>query len=171
MNNETLWLIVFVALTSFALLVQAIVMMVVFFTLRKTVSALQADVQEIKASAIPVLTKSKETLDKVAPRLESIAADVADLTKRFREQGIEVQATAAEILDRIHRQTSRVDNMFTNVIDGVEHASDVVANSVARPVRQVSAVLASVKAFLSVLTTGRRPERQVDLVADQDMFV
>ncbi|MGA9584799.1 MAG: hypothetical protein WBQ95_05690, partial [Terracidiphilus sp.] len=65
----------------------------------------------------------------------------------------------------------RVDSMFTNVIDGVEHASNVVVGSVIKPVRQVTAMMAGAKAFLNVLATGRRPERPADVAADQDMFV
>jgi hypothetical protein len=64
-----------------------------------------------------------------------------------------------------------VDHIVTNVVDGVEHASNVVAHSVTRPVRQVSAMLAGAKAFLGVLATGRRRDRQGEMVADQDMFV
>jgi hypothetical protein len=96
---------------------------------------------------------------------------MADLTHRVKQQGAEVQATTADILERVHRQTSRVDTMITEVIDGIEHASNVVSDSVSRPVRQVTAMLASAKAFLSVLATGRRPGRQQEIVADQDMFV
>ena len=171
MNNETLWLIVFVALTAFALLVQAIVMAVAYFTIRKTINTVQGEITEIRSTVMPMLTKSKETLDSVAPKIESIAADMAEVVRRVKEESAEIQATATDLLNRINRQTSRVDNMFTSVIDGMEHASNVVAHSVTRPVRQVSAVLASAKAFLTVLARGRRSERPVEAVADQDMFV
>jgi hypothetical protein len=96
---------------------------------------------------------------------------VAEITQVFKRQSIEFQAVAGDVLQRVHRQTSRVDNMFTNLADGVEHASNVVVDSVGRPVRQLSAIVAGAKAFLSVLKTGRRPDRQADVVADQDMFV
>lgn len=170
MNNEVL-LVAFVGLTGFAMLVQAIVMLVAFLTMRKTIMSLQSDVQEMRTSVMPILSRSKETIDRIAPKIESIATDMADLAQRAREQGIEVQATATEILDRIHRQTSRVDTMFTGLIDSVEYASNVVADSVTKPVRQISALLASAKAFLSVLATGRRPGQQAEVVQDQDMFV
>jgi methyl-accepting chemotaxis protein len=170
MNNETL-LVAFVGLTGFAMLVQAIVMLVAFMTMRKTIVSLQSDVQEMRTSVMPILTRSKETIDKIAPKIESIASDMADLAQRAREQGIEVQATATDIMDRIQRQTSRVDTMFTGLIDSVEYASNVVADSVTRPMRQISALLASAKAFLSVLATGRRPGQPAEVVQDQDMFV
>jgi hypothetical protein len=170
MNNEIL-LVIFVALTGFALLVQAIVMLVALIVIRKRIVSIQSDFEEIRTSVMPILTKSRETIDSVAPKIESIASDVADLAKRFREQGAEFQATSAELMERIQKQTVRVDNMFTGLIDGLEHASNVVADSVTRPVRQVNAMLAAAKAFLSVLTSDRRPGQQAKVVADQDMFV
>jgi hypothetical protein len=89
----------------------------------------------------------------------------------LRQQGAEVQATVGDILDRVQRQSSRVDTMFTSVVDGVEHASNVVADRVSKPVRQASAIVAAAKAFLNVMTSGRRPSRPVRIATDQDMFV
>lgn len=171
MNNETL-LVVFVGLTGFALLVQALVMLVAFLTMRKTILSVHSDIQELRTTAMPILNRTKDTLENVAPKIESIATDMADLARRLREQGTEVQIAAQEIIDRVQRQTSRVDEMLTNLVDGVEHASNVVAGTVSKPVRQVSAILAGAKAFLTVLATGRRPMRENNgVVADQDMFV
>ena len=170
MNNETL-LVVFVGLTGFALIVQAIVMLVAFITMRKTIATIHTDVEDLRASLTPVLKQSKDLLDKVGPKVESIATDMADLTRRFREQTVELQAATTEILGRVHRQTSRVDTIITGVIDNIEYASAVVADAITRPVRQISAMLASAKAFLTVLATGRRPGEQQEVVADRDMFV
>jgi len=120
--------------------------------------------------AISLVLVSISMLEKVAPKVESVAADIADMAQSAREQTAHIRFTADEVLARVYRQTSRVDNMITNVADGVEHASSVVADSVTRPVRQASAMLAAAKAFLGVLATGRRRDRQ-EVVTDQDMFV
>jgi len=170
MNNETL-LVIFVGITAVSFAVQAIVMLVACIMMRKAVKAVQLDVQELRTTAMPILAKSRDTLEKVAPKIESVSADVADIASMLKRQTGEFQLVASDILDRVHRQTSRVDNMFTNMADNVEHASNVVVHSVGKPVRQLTAILAGAKAFLSVLTTGRRPSQQVDVVADQDMFV
>jgi hypothetical protein len=170
MDNQTL-LVIFVGLTGFALLVQAIVMLAAFLTVRKTVISLQSDVHELRASAMPIIEKSRDTLEKLAPKIESVSNDVSDVVRTLREQTHQFQLVAGDVLDRVHRQTSRVDNMFTGVVDGVEHASNVVVDSVARPVRQVSAFLAGAKAFLGVLATGRRPGERVAVTANEDMFV
>jgi len=171
MNNETL-LVIFVGLTGFALLVQAIVMLAAFLTMRKTVVSLQSDVHELRASAMPIIEKSRDTLEKLAPKIESVSNDVSEVVRTLREQTHQFQLVAGDVLDRVHRQTSRVDNMFTGVVDSVEHASNVVVDSVARPVRQASALLAGAKAFLGVLATGRRrPGDRVEVTANEDMFV
>ena len=170
MTNET-YLVIFVGLTGVAMMIQAIVMLVAFLTMRKSIVSIKDDVEEMRTSVMPLLSRSKDTLEKVAPKIESIATDMADLAQRLRVQTVEVQAVAAEILDRVERQTSRVDHMFTELMDGVEHATNVLTDSVTRPVRQANAVLASVKAFLTVLATGRRPGEPVEINADQDMFV
>jgi len=169
MNNETLWLMIFVGLTAVALFGQFIVMLVAFFMVRKTLNSVQGEIGEIRSTVMPMITRSKELLEKVAPKVESVAADVADMAQSAREQTAHIRFTADEVLARVYRQTSRVDHMITNVADGVEHAGSVVADSVTKPVRQVSALLAAAKAFLGVLATGRRNDRQV--VTDQDMFV
>jgi len=169
MNNETLWLMIFVGLTAVALFGQFIVMLVAFFMVRKTLNSVQGEIGEIRSTVMPMITRSKELLEKVAPKVESVAADVADMAQSAREQTAHIRFTADEVLARVYRQTSRVDHMITNVADGVEHAGSVVADSVTKPVRQVSAMLAAAKAFLGVLATGRRNDHQV--VSDQDMFV
>ena len=170
-HSETFWLIVFVGLTAVALFGQFIVMLVAYLMVRKSIKAVQDEVVEVRSTVMPMLTRSKQLLEKVAPKLESVATDVADIAQSAREQTAHIRYTADEVLARVYRQTSRVDNMITNVADGVEHAGNVVADSVTRPVRQVSAMLAAAKAFLGVLATGRRSDRRAEVVADQDMFV
>ena len=119
MNNESLWLMIFVGLTAVALFGQFIVMLVAFFMVRKTLNSVQGEIGEIRSTVMPMITRSKELLEKVAPKVESVAADVADMAHSAREQTAHIRFTADEVLARVYRQTSRVDNMITNVADGV----------------------------------------------------
>src|SRR3569832_1770489 len=169
-NSETFWLMIFVGLTAVALLGQFIVMLVAYVMVRKSIKTVQDEVSEVRSTVMPMLNRSKDLLEKVAPKVESVAADVADMAQSAREQTAHIRFTADEVLARVYRQTTRVDSMITNVADGVEHAGNVVADSVTKPVRQVSAMLAAAMAVLGVLATGRRSERH-EAVPDQDMFV
>jgi methyl-accepting chemotaxis protein len=170
MNHDIL-LLVFVGFTGFALMVQAIVVLFAFLFVRKTVEKLQEDVGELRSKASPFLTKSHEIMERVGPRIDSISSDVADITRRAREQSEDIHAAASEILERVNRQTSRVDNMFTSLFDSVEHAGNVVADSVSKPARQLSGVIAAARAFLNVIAKGRGPEEGARVTTDQDMFV
>ena len=170
MNHDTL-LVIFVGLTAFALLVQAIVVLAFFLAIRKHIGKVQADIQELRTAATPILHKSREILDRLSPKIDSVATDMAGMARDLREQGIQVQATVGDILDRVQRQSSRVDSMFTSAVDGVEHASNVVADTVSKPLRQASAIVAAAKAFLNVMTSGRRSSRPARIATDQDMFV
>jgi uncharacterized protein YoxC len=171
MNHDTL-LLIFVGLTGFALVVQAIVVLVGFLFVRKTVIKLHGDVEDLRTKVTPILIKSREIMERVSPRIDSISSDVADLSRRVREQGEGFQAAANEILGRVHQQTNRVDSMFTSVFDSMEHAGNAVSGSVNKSVRQSSAVLAAVRAFLGTLTKGKeRSERGARVTTDQDMFV
>jgi uncharacterized protein YoxC len=170
MNHDTL-LVIFVGLTAVALVAQAMVVVGGFFAIRKAIKKLHAEVTEVRGTVTPLLHKSREIVDKVSPRVDSISRDVADLVRRAREQGEDVQATTNDILGRVNRQTSRVDSMFTSAFDTVEHAGNVVADSVSGPVRQASAMLAAARAFVNVLTKGKQTEDDGRVAADQDMFV
>src|ERR1700739_5149095 len=86
MNNETTLLVIFVGITGFALVVQAIVMLVAFMTMRKTIISLHEDVKELRTTAMPILERSRETLDRVAPKIESVADDVDEVTRVLRQQ-------------------------------------------------------------------------------------
>jgi hypothetical protein len=173
MNYELL-LIAFVALTGFALLAQAIILLALFLNLKKGAKKLQEDFDELRGNLTPVLIKSRDLLEHVGPNIESISTDLVVLVRGLREQGAEIQATTSDALERFARQSNRLDTMFTKVLDGVDEASSLLAESVSKPVRKVSAVIASVKAFLGTLTTGRREpgsDGRDARRADQDMFV
>ena len=79
-----------------------------------------------------------------------------------------------EILERIDKQSSRIDTMFSSTLDTVDKASSFVTHTVGKPVRQLSGLLAGVKAAVESLRTNDNSirERQVQDERDgKDMFV
>ena len=176
MNHDTL-LLVFVGLTALALAVQALVVLTAFLFVRKAAKKMQVDVEELRSKVTPILSKSHEIMERISPRIDSISSDVADLSRRLREQSEEFHATANDILGRVNRQTNRVDSMFTSVFDSMERAGNVVADSVSGPARHVNGMVAAARAFLGVLVRGNNSserevrERTGRVSKDQDMFV
>ena len=66
-----------------------------------------------------------------------------------------MQVAAKDIIARTQRQVGRVDQMLSSIFDRVERAGTFVSDAVAQPMRQLSGVIASVKA---VVDTLRDPE-------------
>ncbi len=170
-NFETL-LLIFVAVTGAAVLLQAVILLALFLTLRKTSIALSSQMEEVRATVLPAVTEGKELLSRVGPKIDSIVADVAKLTGDMRAQSADLQESATEILERVRRQTSRVDAMLSSALDKVDRAGGLVSDAVNAPLRQVSAIAAALKAGLGALRGPSRPEpRQLHSPTDKDMFV
>ncbi len=170
MNNETL-LLFFVALTGVAVLLQAILLLALFLAVRKTAKSLQDEIESLRSTVVPAILTTRDFVLRVGPKIESITTDVADLAHDMRAQSVELQSALTEILERVRRQTSRVDAMVGNVLDGVDRAGGFVVEAVSLPMRQVSALVASAKAIIGVLRTKHPEPRQTHAPGDRDQFI
>jgi hypothetical protein len=171
-NNEIL-LIAFVALTGVAVLLQAIILLALYITLRKTTKELTEKVDNLRSTVEPVLTDAKDFLTRVGPKVDAVATNLAEVTNGLRTQSVELQASAADILERLRRQTTRVDAILTGVFDTADRAGSIVSDVLSRPLRQLSAIAASIRAGLGAF---RSPSPSTDThpthsAADKDMFV
>ena len=96
---------------------------------------------------------------------------MSEIAHGLRVQTDEMQTSVSELIEKVRVQTSRLDAMFTGVLDAVDRAGGFVAEAVSRPVRQLSGLVASIKAVLeSLRATGEHP-RQTHSADDRDMFV
>jgi hypothetical protein len=173
-NNETL-LLVFVACTGAAVLMQACVLLAMYIAMRKAIKMAQTQIDELRVNVMPVVKDTKELLTSVGPKIDSLAGDFAAITSSFRTQGSLFKTSAEDIVAKVNRQASRVDSMLTGVLDVVDRASAVVADVINVPLRQLSAMAAFAKAAVSSLRSGplrRESESQpTHSAADKDMFV
>ena len=169
-NNETL-LIFFVGLTGVAVLLQSVVLFALFLTVKKTTKSVRNEVEELRTMVVPVIDESRTFLKNVAPRIESAAADLAEMTDSLHAQTAELEKTAVEVLERVRRQSARLDVILGRVLDGVDQAGAIVVHTVSKPVRQMQGVLASAKAIFGVLKSGTPAQAETHVAADKDMFV
>ena len=172
LDNQTLQLIL-IALVALAMLIQAIVLLVAFMAMRKAVRSADKKFEELRSSIVPLVDKTRDLVTRLAPKIEATAEDVAALTHSLRLQTTDVQYAANEIVTRVRSQAGRIDAMLTNVLDAIERAGDFMADAVSKPMRQLSAILASAKAALESLRNyGPAPRSNADRVSrDNDMFV
>lgn len=169
-NSDTL-LLVFVALTGVAVLLQAFVLLAIFLALRKTTGMLQQQLDELRTSVMPVVTSTQKLLTSVGPNLEAVAKDLAEITKGLSAQSADIQASAGQILAQVQRQTSRIDAMFTRALDTVDRAGTVLTETINMPLRQISAITAFARAALGALRSGQSQPRPTRSATDEDMFM
>jgi arginine deiminase len=172
LDNQTIQLIL-VAAVAVALLIQVIVLLAAFIAMRKAARAIGETVEELRDSVIPVIDTTRDLVQRIAPKIDAAADDLAALTHSLREQAVDVQKVADEIIGRARRQAVRVDKLFSNVLDAVDRAGSFMADSVAKPMRQFSALLASAKAVVESLrnaesASATRPSRPP---VDNDPFI
>jgi hypothetical protein len=172
MNNETV-LVVFVALTAVAVLLQGVVLLALFFALRKTAESMKEEISDLRKTVTPVVSDAKDFLARVGPKIDAITTDLAGLSHGLRTQGDELQVSATEILERVRRQSGRLDAMFTTLLDNLERASGVVVTAVNTPLRQINAVAAFAKAAIGTLRAGpaQNGPQPTHSPADKDLFV
>jgi ABC-type transporter Mla subunit MlaD len=170
MNHETIELVL-IAVTAAAVLLQAFVLLAMYLVIKKSSSAITEQIEEIKASITPFVDNAKGFLERVGPKVEGSAADIADVTRRLRVQAAEVEASAAEIREFVRKQTTRIDEMLSGLLDSVDRASNYVVDIVSGPVRQVSGVLASIRAIVESLRRPIPEPHETPTVRDRETFI
>jgi hypothetical protein len=179
LDNQTIMLAI-VAVTALAVLLQAFILLAIFVAVRKAARSLKEQVEDIRSAAMPIIYNTRELVTRVTPYVESTVYDVATMAHGLREQTVQVESTAKEMLERLRKQSSRVDSMLSSVLDAVDRAGVFLTDAVSKPARQLAGVLASVKAVVESLrsseTQFRQPPPPQDLgdmrsPMDEDPFV
>lgn len=171
-NYETLTTI-FIIATAVAVSMQALILLGLFITVRRSVKAIHAEVEQLRTIAVPILHHTKDFVTRVTPKLDAVAGDLVEMSRGLRAQTMEFQETTTEILERVHRQTGRMDTMFTSTLDKVDKASTVMNDAVTVPLKHLSGITAFAKAALeSLRSTDPKPRTQpTHSAADKDLFV
>ena len=167
LNNETLML-AFVALTGIALSAQAVILLAIFLSVRKAAKGVKEDIDDLRASILPVVDSTRTVIARLAPKVEAATNDISEMVRTLREKSYEVDESVSEILERLHRQSARLDGMLSGALDTVDRAGEYVAEAVSGPVRQVSAVLASIKAIVGALRAPSPASRRTIDSGDED---
>ena len=172
LDNQTIQLIL-IALVAFAMLVQAIVLLAAFIALRKAARSVDQKIEELRSSVTPLIDNTRSLVTRLTPKIETTADDLAAFTHSLRVQSADVQSAANELIARARIQGNRLDSMLSHVLDTLEHTGNILSDAVNKPIRQLSAILASVKAVIESLRNGVPESRsQANRASsDQDRFV
>ena len=169
LDHETLELLL-IAVTAVCILFQTILLSATFFSIRKGIKHLTEQIEDLRSSVIPVINHARGFMERVTPKVEETAKNVAEMSQTLKKNATEisetlkdntakVSASATEIAQRVNAQSTRVDAMVSGALDAVDSAAGFVVDTVNKPIRQLSGLLASVKAIVEVLGASQPPRR------------
>ncbi len=180
MNTENL-LLVMVGIAGAAVLLQALVLLGIYIAMVKAMKTAKSTIDELHTSIMPLLHTSKEVaettkdmMSRLGPRLDAAASDLEEMVQIARDETARFQESAEEINQRVRHQAARVDDMTTSVLNGVDRAGRFMNEAVNLPIRQVSGIVAAMKAVVETLRTPAPPRRGANeprTAEEKDMFV
>ena len=168
-------LTVFIALTFFAILLQAGVLLAMYLAMRKSTARLEALATEVKTKVLPTVDEAQQMLTEIRPRVSTIVANAEHATIVLRSQLERIDATVNDVVDRARLQIIRGDELLTRTMDRVEQTTEAVQKTVVSPVRQISGLMQGITVGLEYFFSrgrkngGSRGERRP--VPQDEMFI
>lgn len=166
------WLKVFIAVTSFAVVIQAGILVGLYLAVRKSTERMEALATEVKSKALPTMDTVQSLLIELRPKIESITTNVSETSALVRNQLGRVDATLTDALDRTRLQVIRADELLNRTMDKVEETSEIVHKTVVSPLRQVNGLMSAISTGVEVFLGHKRRHPKNGMGVPQDeMFI
>lgn len=160
------WIAGAVVISAISLLTNALASFGIYRSVRK----LQQDVTPLIPQVKETLVKAQMTLTTSLARIDEIGLKAGQTLDAVKLQIDELGAARADMTDRVKVQAERLELVLDDTLSRFQDVVGTVHRGVIRPVKEVSGVVAGVRAALQTLAAGRRPS--VDRVThDEEMFI
>jgi hypothetical protein len=147
----TIYYIIFTAITSAGVLLQAFVLLAMYLAVRRLTNKMHAITDELRPHVVPIVATTRNLIEDVSPKLKVASTNVLEASNMLHRQADHVTATLDDLLDKTKAQANRVDDIVTASIDSASHATYAVQHAFSVPVRQATALFAGLKAGFDVL--------------------
>jgi hypothetical protein len=163
---------IFIAATTFAVVIQAGIMVALYFAVRKSTEKMEALATQVTTKTLPTLETVQEILVDLRPKLDVISVNLSESSNLLRNQLGRIDATLADVLDRTRLQVIRADELLNRTMDRVEETSEIVHKTVISPLRQVNGLMTAISTGVEVFLGQKRRHRKNGAGVPQDeMFI
>jgi hypothetical protein len=163
---------IFIAVTTFAVVVQAGILVGLYLAVRKSTARMEALATEVKSRVLPTVETAQNLMVELRPKIDVISNNLAESSDLVRNQLGRLDATVTDVLDRARLQVIRADELLNRTMDKVEETSEVVHKTVISPLRQVNGLMAAISTGVDVfLGQKRRHPRNGGGVPQDEMFI
>ncbi|HKN72358.1 MAG TPA: hypothetical protein VJX30_15090 [Terriglobales bacterium] len=163
---------IFIAVTTFAIVVQAGIMVGLYLAVRKSTAKMEALATEVKSKALPTIETVQSMLVEMRPKIDVMTTNFSESSTLVRNQLGRIDATLTDALDRTRLQVIRADELLNRTMDKVEETSEIVHKTVISPLRQVNGLMAAISTGVEVfLGQKRRHPKNGAGVPQDEMFI
>ncbi len=176
MPTTDILLIVFIALAAVALLGQWIALLVMSRKVGALADRIAPLLPQVEASARmlpPLVLEVQAMVVETRPKLQAVAANVAEITVLARDQVRRADALATDLGERLELQMVRVDEALTTALANFEQISTTFRQTVLRPVQDVNAIVQGVRTGLDFFFRHRPSPALAPraVYQDEEMFI
>jgi hypothetical protein len=164
-------LTVAVILAAIAVLMQAGATLGIWLAIRKIPGQIESVRLDVKQRLDPLMASALEIVNNSREPLRNITNNLAEISKMLRDRTSNVDAVAAELLEKSRMQIIRVDQMVSDLVTKVETTADAVQRGVLGPIREISAVVKGVRSGLEFLFSRRRVTNVSEATQDEQLFI
>jgi len=163
---------IFIAVTTIAVVVQAGILVGLYFAVRKSTAKMEALATEVTNKALPTMETVQSMLVEIRPKLDVMTVNLSESSTLVRNQLARLDATLSDALDRARLQVIRADELLNRTMDRVEDTSDAVHKTVISPLRQVNGLMSAISTGVEVFLGQKRrhPKNGVGVPQDE-MFI
>lgn len=162
---------IFIAVTAAAVVLQAVLLLAMFLTLRKTSARVESLAAQVQTNVMPVVRETSALLSSSREKIEGVAADIAATSTIVRGQVERIDATLNDVIDRARLQVIRADEVVGRTLDRVEEVSETVHHNVISPVRQLSGIVTGLTVGFDALFRRNRRRGNGTAVPEDELFV
>lgn len=149
------WLEFFSIVAAIALVVQVVILIALFFEMRRTTSNVNRVMSELQSRVGPILTRVQILLDDTQPKISSMVNDASHIVYLARGQAQKVDRVFTEAADRLRGQLLHADRILTGTLEAVEETGSRIKHGFWRPMQKASALVQGIKVGLDLLRSRR----------------
>jgi hypothetical protein len=163
---------IFIAVTTFAVVVQAGLLVGLYLAVRKSTAKMEALATQVTSKAVPTMEMVQSMLVEIRPKLDVMTVNLSESSTIMRNQLGRLDVTLTDALDRTRLQVIRADELLNRTMDRVEETSEVVHKTVISPLRQVNGLMSAISTGVEVfLGHKRRHPKNGAGVPQDEMFI
>ena len=157
---------VFVAVAAIAMVVQAGMM----FGVYKSARAIEERVAKLTPKLESLTETSRAAIDEGRASMKQITDRTTEILDTTQRQLNRVDAVLADATERVRVQFDRAEMVMDDAMSRAQDTVAVVHGGIMKPIREINAVAAGLRAAIQAFMRGGRPNPD-QVTADEEMFI